>query len=128
MLNAIINDVVGVFKMTFMGSDLIGLAIAAGSVLIAAMVMQRGTQIGSMTLLSLALFALGGFVRGVMRGPVASDGGSVAAQTGGRAIGQLDTSWAQFSNMQAGTLLAYFIAFMLLILLVYGVKAALNRG
>jgi hypothetical protein len=128
MLDAILNDVIGILKATFMGGDLIAIAIAAGSVIIAAMVMQRGTQIGSMTLLALVLFAFGGFIRGVMRGPVAGDGGSVAAQTGSRAVGQLDSSWGHFSNMTAGMLLAYFIAFMVLILLVFGVKAALNRG
>jgi len=128
MLNAVFGDVINILKTTFLGGDLIGLGIVIGAVVIAAMMMERGTQIGSMTLLSLALFALGGFVRGVMKGPIATDGGSVATQTGSRAMGQIDASWAQFSNMQAGTLLAYFIAFMLLILLVFGVKAALNRG
>lgn len=128
MLDAILSDVIGIFKAVFMGGDLIALAIAAGSVLVAAMVMQRGTQVGSMTLLALTLFAFGGFIRGIMRGPVASDGGSVASQTGNRALGQIDQSWVQFADMQAGTLLAYFIAFMILILLVYGIKATLNRG
>ncbi len=128
MLETILNDVIGVFKSTFMGGDLISIVIAAGAVVIAAFVMQRGTQIGSMTLLALVLFGFGGFVRGVMRGPVASDGGSVASQTGGRAVGQINTSIGQFYDLSAGGLLAYFIAFMLLIFLVFGVKAALNRG
>ena len=128
MLNTIINDVIGVLKTTFMGGDLISIIIAAGSVVIAAFIMQRGTQIGSMTLLALVLFALGGFVRGVMRGPIASDGGSVASQTGGRAVSQVNSSLGQFYDLSAGGLLAYFIAFMLLIFLVFGVKAALNRG
>ena len=128
MLNTIINDVIGVLKTTFMGGDLISIIIAAGSVVIAAFIMQRGTQIGSMTLLALVLFAFGGFVRGVMRGPIASDGGSVASQTGGRAVSQVNSSLGQFYDLSAGGLLAYFIAFMLLIFLVFGVKAALNRG
>lgn len=128
MLGTILNDVFNIFKSTFMGGDIIGIVIAAGSVVIAAFVMQRGTQIGSMTLLSLVLFAFGGFVRGVMKGPVASDGGSVASQTGGRAAGQINASIGQFYDLSAGTLLAYFIAFMLLIFLVFGVKAALNRS
>lgn len=128
MIETIFSDVIGVLKSTFMGGDLIGVGIAAGSVIIAAFVMQRGTQIGSMTLMALALFAFGGFLRGVMRGPVASDGGSVASQTGGRAVGQINASIAQFYDLSAGGLLAYFIAFMLLIFLVFGVKAALNRG
>ncbi len=128
MLEAILNDVIGIFKATFMGGDLIGLTIAAGSIVIAALVMQRGTQIGSMTLLALVLFAFGGFIRGIMRGPVASDGGSVASQTGGRAVSQVNASIGQFYELSAGNLLAYFIAFMLLIFLVFGVKAALNRG
>jgi hypothetical protein len=128
MLEAILNDVVGVFRATFLGGDLIGLAIAAGAVLIAALVMQRGSQIGSMTLLALAIFALGGFIRGVMRGPIAEDGGSVAAQTGSRAAGQLDASWSQFAGMPAGVLLAYFIAFMILILVIYGIKSAVGSS
>lgn len=128
MLGTILNDVIHIFKSTFMGGDIIGIVIAAGAVIIAAFVMQRGTQIGSMTLLALVLFAFGGFVRGVMRGPVASDGGSVASQTGGRAMSQINASIGQFYDLSAGALLAYFIAFMLLIFLVFGVKAALNRG
>ncbi len=128
MLETIISDVIGVFKSTFIGGDLIGMVIAAGSVIVAAFVMQRGTQIGSMTLMALVLFAFGGFLRGVFRGPVASDGGSVASQTGGRAVSQINSSIAQFYELSAGNLLAYFIAFMLLIFLVFGVKAAMNRG
>ncbi|MEZ5922278.1 MAG: hypothetical protein R3C60_13140 [Parvularculaceae bacterium] len=128
MLEAIMNDVVGVFKSTFLGGDLIGLAIAAGAIIVAAMIMQRGSQIGSMTLLSLVLFALGGFIRAVMRGPVAGDGGSVATETGQRAIGQINTSWMHFADMQAGTLLAYFIAFMILILIIFAVKSAATGG
>lgn len=128
MLTTIFNDVISIFKSTFMGGDLISMVIALGAIIIAAFVMQRGTQIGSMTLLALALFAFGGFVRGVMRGPVASDGGSVASQTGGRAMNQINASIGQFYDLSAGALLAYFIAFMLLIFLVFGVKAALNRG
>ncbi len=128
MLETILNDVIGVFKSTFMAGDMIGIVIAGGAIIIAAFIMQRGGQIGSMTLMALALFAFGGFLRGVMRGPVASDGGSVASQTGGRAMSQINASIGQFYELSAGNLLAYFIAFMLLILLVFGAKAALNRG
>lgn len=128
MIETIFADVVGVFKATFMGGDLIGLAIAAGSILIAALVMQRGTQIGAMTLLALAIFAGGNFIRGVMKGPLASDGGSVATQTGGRAVSQFNSSLGQFYDMSAGGLLAYFIAFMVLIFLIYGIKAAIGNN
>jgi len=122
------SDVMGVIRTTFLGGDLIALAIAIGAVLIAALIMQRGTQIGSMTLLALVLFAVGGFVRSVMRGPVAGDGGSVATETGQRAVGQLNSSWTQFADMQAGTLLAYFIAFMVLILIIFAVKSVATGG
>lgn len=128
MLDAILHDVIAIFKATFLGGDLIAIAIGAGSIIIAALVMRRGTQIGSMTLLALALFAVGGFIRGVMRGPVATDGGSVAAQTGGRAVSQINSSLGQFYDMSAGRLLAYFIAFMVLILLIYGIKAAIGNN
>ena len=42
-----------------MAFALIALAIAFGSVLVASLLMRRGTQIGSMTLFALVLFALG---------------------------------------------------------------------
>jgi hypothetical protein len=128
MLETILGDVVGVFKSTFLGGDMISIVIAAGAIAIAAFLMQRGGQIGSMTLLALVLFALGGFIRGVMKGPVATDGGSVAAQTGSRAVGQINASWQQFYGLEAGTLLAYFIMFLILIFVLFGVKSALNRG
>ena len=124
MLAAIFNDVMGIFKSTFLGGDLIGLAIAVGSVLVAALTMQRSTQVGSMTLLALALFAFGGIARRFFFGADPQ----TAEAAGNRAVNQLEASWTQFAGMQAGTLLAYFIAFMLLILAVYGVKATVGRG
>jgi hypothetical protein len=124
MLDAIFSDVVSIFRGIFLGGDLIALAIALGAILVGALAMSRSTQVGSMTLLALTLFALGGFVRGFFRGP---DPASAEA-TGSRAAGQIEASWAQFANMQAGTLLAYFIAFMLLILLIFGLKSVLSRG
>jgi hypothetical protein len=128
MLETILSDMVGVFKSVFLGGDVIGVVIAAGAIAIAAFLMQRGGQIGSMTLLALALFALGGFIRGVMKGPVAGDGASVATETGSRAISQINASWQQFYGLEAGQLLAYFILFLVLIFILFGVKSALNRG
>lgn len=124
MLNAIFTEVVSIFRGIFLGGDLIALAIAVGAILVAALSMSRGAQIGSMTLMALVLFALGGFVRGFFgAGAPAS-----AEATGGRAANQIEASWSQFAGMQAGTLLAYFIAFMLLILLIFGLKSVLSRG
>jgi hypothetical protein len=124
MLEAIFSDVMAIFRATFLSGDLIGLGIAAAAILVASLAMSRGTQVGSMTLLALTLFALGGFARGFLKsGSAEAPGGAVS-----RVSSQLEASWAQFANMQAGTLLAYFIAFMALILVIFGLKSALNRG
>ena len=123
MLEMILNDVLRVMRSTFLNGDMISLLIAFGSVAIAALVMRRGTQIGSMTLMSLSLFAIGGYLRGVFAGTT-PDGGSV---TGGRLVNQLEASWGVFMNLTAATLLAYFIAFMVLIFVLFGVRAVFSR-
>lgn len=124
MLEMILNDVLAILRATFLGGDWIKLVIAFGSVAIAALVMRRGTQIGSMTLLALTLFAVGGFMRGIFAGPT-PEGGAV---TGGRLVNQLEASWGVFMGLTAATLLAYFIAFMLLIFVMFGAKAVFGRG
>lgn len=127
MLETIINDVSAIIQSTFLNGDWMGLLIAFGSVLIAALIMRRASQIGAMTLLALVLFVLGWFFRGAfLQAPAAAE--DAAAVTGGRIMSQIDAQWGQFMGMEAGTLLAYFIAFMLLILLLFGVKAAVSRG
>jgi len=123
LLETVINDVAGIFRATFLSGDWIALLIAFGSVLVASIVMQRGTQIGSMTLLALVLFALGGFLRGYFRGAPPAE-----ATYGDRAVNQLELSWTQFMNLQAGTLLAYFIAFMFLIFVLYGLRSVIGRS
>jgi len=124
MLEAIVSDVIGVFNATFLTGDWTALLVAVASVLIAAIMMQRGTQIGSMTLLALTLFVIGCFVRVFLMAPDPAN--STAA--GNRIVAQMEASWLEFSTLQAGTILAYFIAFMLLILVMFGVKAMLSRG
>jgi hypothetical protein len=124
MLEMIVNDVLGVLRGTFLNGDWISLLIAFGAVLIASLAMRRGTQIGSMTLLALTLFAVGGYLRGVFAGPT-PEGGAV---TGGTLVGHLESSWSLFMGMTAATLLAYFIAFMLFIFVLFGVRSILGRG
>lgn len=123
MLETILNDVIGTMRATFLNGDFIALAIAFGSVAIAAVMMRRGTQIGSMTLLALALFALGGYLRGVFFAPAAEG----TAVTGGRLAGQLQSSWGMFMNMTAANLLSYFLAFMVLIFVIFGAKSIFAR-
>jgi len=124
MLEMMANDVLSVMRGTFLNGDWISLLIAFGAVLVSALAMRRGTQIGSMTLLALTLFAVGGYLRGVFAGPT-PEGGSV---TGGRLVGQLEASWGVFMGLTAATLLAYFIAFMLLILVLFGARSIFGRG
>lgn len=123
MLESIINDVSGTIRGTFFSGDWVALVIAFGSVAIAALMMKRGTQIGSMTLLALVLFAVGGFLRGFFRGA-----DPAAGAEGGRAVSQLEGSLGAFMSMSAGQLLAYFIAFMVLIFIIFGARSVLNRG
>jgi crotonobetainyl-CoA:carnitine CoA-transferase CaiB-like acyl-CoA transferase len=124
MLASIVNDVVGVFSATFMSGDWTAIAVAVISVLAAVMVMRRGTQIGSMTLLALVVFAIGCYLRGYfMHAPAGS-----TMVDGNRVVGQLQSSWLEFSDLQAGTLLAYFIAFMVLILVLFSLKSIFARG
>ena len=73
MLETIFNDVGNIFEGVFLNGDWIALAIAFGSVLVASLIMRRGTQIGSMTLLALVLFVIGGYLRGVFRGMAPAD-------------------------------------------------------
>ncbi|MEM9619827.1 MAG: hypothetical protein AAFX54_04570 [Pseudomonadota bacterium] len=124
MLEMILNDVLSIIRGTFLNGDWISILIAVGSVLIAALVMRRGTQIGSMTLLALTLFVIGGYLRGVFAGPTPESG----TVTGGRLVNQLEASWGVFMNLTAATLLAYFIAFMLMILILFGTKSVFGRG
>ena len=123
MLEMILNDVLAIIRATFLNGDMISLLIAFGSVLIASLVMRRGGQIGSMTLLALTLFAIGGYLRGVFAGPTPEGG-----VTGGRLVNQLEASWSVFMGLTAATLLAYFIAFMVLIFLIFGVRSVVARG
>jgi mannose/fructose/N-acetylgalactosamine-specific phosphotransferase system component IIC len=123
MLETIINQAVDIFKGTFLTGDYIALVIAFGSVLVASLLMRRGTQIGSMTLLALVLFAVGGYLRGFFRTSPAS-----GASEGDRAVAQLEQSWNAFMTMSASSLIAYFVAFMVLILVLFGARAVLGRG
>jgi len=125
MFQSIANDVMAVMRTLFLSGDWMTLLIALAAVFISVLVMRRGTQIGSMTLLALVLFAIGGYVRRLFAGPSSAEG---AAAGGNRAVNQLEASWLQFSDLQAGTLLAYFIAFMVVILLIFAVKSVLSRS
>ncbi len=123
MISDILADVSGTIKATFLGGDLIGLMIAFGAVLIASLLMRRSGQIGSMTLLALVLFALGGVLRNFFRAAP----GEGQTQSG-RAASQVQVAWDQFMGLPASQLLAYFIAFMVLILVLFGVRSVLSRG
>ncbi len=125
MFQAIINDVMAVIRVIFLSGDWATLLIALGAIIISAVIMRRGTQIGSITLLALVLFAIGGYLRAFLAGPSAAEGGIPQAS---RASNQLEASWFEFSNLQAGTLFAYFIAFMIMILLFFVVKSVIARG
>lgn len=122
MLDSFINDVIGVFRNTFLGGDLLGIGIAFGAVLIAAMMMRRTGQIGSMTMVALILFAIGGIARCVT---LAAPGG---VALGGRIISQFQASWAELMALPTGGLLAYFGAFMAAVLIFYALKSLLSRG
>jgi hypothetical protein len=121
MLVDVFNDVVAVFRATFLQGDTVSLAIAFGSALLASLLMSRGGQIGSMTLLALVLFIGGGLVRSFLRAD--AEGGAA-----GRAIGQLEAGWMRLMDMNAGTLVAYFVAFMAMVFIFFGLRSAVFTG
>ena len=107
MFEMILNDVAGILRGTFLQGDRIGLLIAFGAVLAAALIMRRSSQVGSMTILALVLFVIGGFLRSVF-----FSNGQQPIDVQDRLVHQLEATWLQFMNLQAGAMLAYFIAFM----------------
>ena len=123
MAQALINEVVAVIHSVFLGGDLVSLLIAFGSVLIAGLGMQRAGQLVGMTVMALALFVLASSARVIFGAGAAADGASV----GGRAVGQLQSGWTNLMSMPAGVLLAYFLAFMALILVLFLVKSVVAR-
>ena len=123
MIEAIFYDVIGALRATFVGGDWLSLLIAFGSVIAAALLMKRTGQIASMTLLALALFAFGGYLRGLFAGAA-----SEAGMTGARVAQQFEASLSIFMAMTASTLLAYFLAFMVMILIFFGARALFSRS
>lgn len=123
MLAELLNEMLAILRATFLHGDWISLLIAFGSVVVAVMVMKRGTQVGSMTLMALTLFALGGYLRNLFAGP-RPEGGSV---TGGRLVSEFNDSLGQFMDLTAANLLGYFLAFMLVILVLFGFRSILGR-
>ncbi len=123
MFEMILDDVAGILRGTFLQGDRIGLFIAFSAVLAAALMMRRSSQVVSMTIVALLLFVVGGFVRAVF---FASTMQTTAVQ--GRLFNQFEASWLQFMNLQAGALLAYFLAFMVLVFFLYAIKSVLARG
>ena len=121
MFTTIINDMMGIVQAEFLNGDWVSMAIAFGSVLIAALFLNRASQVGGMTLFALVLFAIGGMVRAFLTKPAAD-----AAASEGGALGHFERGWAQFMDMPAGVLFAYFICFMVLILVFYVIKSVIR--
>lgn len=124
MLETVFEDVIYIIQSTFLQGDMISIGIAVGSILLAAIMMQRSGQIGSMTLLALTFFVAGGLVRTLLSPPPEELAGRV---TGERAAQTVESGLAQFYDMNAGGVLAYFIGFMLVILVLFTVKSILRR-
>lgn len=120
MLDALLNDIVGIIRATFLGGEWLSLAIAFGAVLLAALVMQRPSQIGTMTVLALVLFILGNFINTAITG-------GATAPVGSRLASEAQSLWAQFLSLQVRSLLAYFLAFMVLVLGLFSLKALVSR-
>lgn len=115
------NDTIAIVQSTFMSGDLTALGVAVVSVLIAVGVMQRGTQIGSITILALLIFAVGCIARGFYLASQATAG------TAPDIVGRLEASYLEFANLQAGTLLAYFLGFMAILLVLFALKSLVTR-
>ena len=122
MLADIFNDIVHAFRSSFFSSDWRTVAVAFGAAVLCSFLMSRRGQIGSVTLLALLLFALGGIARGLFMGRPQGVG------FGEQAVALLKDGVARLMDMQAGLLIAYFIAFMAVILVAFGLRSAAGGG
>ena len=120
MFEALLSDTLDLVNATFLKGDAVSMGIAFGSVLIAAALMKRGSQLSSMTFLALSLFAAGGYLRSVFSG--------TRRITADRLIDRLEDSLEQFLDLTTATSLSYFLGFMGLILLFYVAKSLFARG
>lgn len=116
MRDGIFNDVISTLQTTFLRGDIASLVIAFGAVLVAAFLMRRSGQIASMTLLGLGIFAIASLFRGAFSGPLTGAG---SADWINRLVGEIRQGWDHLMNMRAGALIALFIAFMIVIFLVF---------
>ena len=121
MIDQIISNIADILRATFLTGDVIGLAIAFGAVMIAALATRRAMDVGGATFFALALFALGGFLRGVFAG--ASE-----ASIGARMGAQAERSLNKFMALPTGDFLAYFLAFLVLVFLFFVLKSIFSRG
>lgn len=95
---------------------------AFGSVALGALFMQRVGQLIGITALALTLFVAGSAARTLLAGQSAAE-----TSLSGRAVQQVETGVGSLLNMQTGALLAYFLAFMLIILVLYILKSIVAR-
>lgn len=125
MLETLIDAVVGALRATFLTADRVTLVIALAAILVAVSAMKRSTQIGSVTLLALLLYVVGKYAYGVIaRAP--ADGDAVALTAGSRARMLVSQGWADLNAMSAITALAYFLAFMLVIWIVFALRSMVS--
>ena len=125
MLETMIDAIVSAWRATFLGGDRVSLVIAMVAILVAVSAMKRSTQIGSVTILALLLYVAGKYAYAVFaRAPVVDDDAPLSP--GARAASLVNQGWADLSAMSATTALAYFLAFMLVIWIVFALRSMVS--
>ena len=120
MLEQVINDVVGAFSNVFMTGDWMTVAIAVGSVVIAAFMTQRAGQAFHMTFTALAFYAVANYIRDALTWPT-------SAQAGNAWVEAAQANWNAFMDLRLASFIAYFLVFYILILILHYVMALLSR-
>lgn len=118
MLDRIATDLWNNVEAVFLSlsADYVAGAIALLIVIIAGLVMRGYGQIVNTTFGALVIFGLALVIYGVV-----GSGADVSAET---AIGN---SWDAFMAVTMGTFLVYFIAFFLVISVIYIIRSAIQR-
>ncbi|MBY0423933.1 MAG: hypothetical protein K2Q06_16640 [Parvularculaceae bacterium] len=122
-MHELLSEISAAIRSIFLSGNQVNLLIAFGAVAIAAFAMRRSSQIGAMTLFALALFAVGIFATGLVGG---APKGTTASQWAQRFTAELNAGVAQIMDMRAGALIAIFVAFMVVLFIVFLIRSRVS--
>ncbi|MEM6850987.1 MAG: hypothetical protein AAF527_04640 [Pseudomonadota bacterium] len=119
MVESFVADVMSILTTVFLSGDLVSTILAFVVAIGAAFTMNRFGQIWGVSLSALVIYGLLNLALGVFR---------VAGTDQPMTIGQkIEASWSRFMGMTAGGLLGYFLAFLIVIVVVFLIRSAIKR-